>query len=232
MKLKVLIAAILTLTSTTLLARQQITGPTGVVPMGSTAQLTWPPTLWSGNPPTVDIRLSHGVVNQMMIAGAPNNGHASITLPVPPALPCNPSELYWFTMGPSGATTTKFTMSCPPPPAGALKVVKTVVNSTGGPAPTIPASFNMVLNCTPTVPGIRSTIAVNVGAAGLTIPALPVNSSCRVAETPPAPLLRLEGCKGGGASWTTTMSPATPVTILSGATTTITVTNTLKCEVK
>jgi len=209
---------------------QQITGPTGTVAMGSTVQLSWPPTLWSGNPLTVDIRLSHGTVITSLIPNAPNNGHASIVLPLPPTLPCNPSEMYWFTVGPSGATTTKFTMSCPPPPTGSLNIMKTVVNLTGGVVPAMPASFGMSVDCTPARPTNKSIITVTTGGAGTPVAAIAAGSSCRVAEKPPATILRLEGCKGGSATWTTTILPAMPVIIVAGVTTKVTVTNTLKCD--
>ena len=132
----------------------------------------------------------------------------------------------------AGATTTLTatnTLRCDAAPAtGTLRIIKSVVNATTGPAP-IPATFAMTVTCTPSGPSNQS-IAVAPGAAGHSIGGIAAPSHCTVVEAPLAPIAHAEGCHGGSASWTSVVSPGQPVAITTNGTTTVTYRNTLTCD--
>ena len=111
---------------------------------------------------------------------------------------------------------------------GSLRVLKSVVNATGAPAP-IPASFSMMVDCTPSGP-FHQGVSVAPGSVGTTIANIAAQSYCKVTEPLPSPIAHAEGCKGGSASWATLIAPAQPVPITANAVTTVTVRNTLICD--
>ena len=122
------------------------------------------------------------------------------------------------------------TLTCDKPPAtGSLAVRKIVINSTGGPAP-IPPSFATTTHCSANAASQSVHTPVSVpGSATITQPGqLAAGINCSVTETLPPPIPRLEACKGQGATWTASYSPA--VTIVAGQTAVLTVTNTLTCD--
>ena len=134
-----------------------------------------------------------------------------------------------ITAGPAATLTATNTLRCnPSSPTGSLTVIKSVVNATGGPAP-IPATFAMTVTCTPSGP-TNQPVSVPPGSTGTTVSGIAAPSQCTVTETALAPIAHAEGCKGGSASWATAYSPAQPVQITAGGTTTVTVRNTLTCD--
>jgi uncharacterized repeat protein (TIGR01451 family) len=120
------------------------------------------------------------------------------------------------------------TVALPACPSGTLKVIKIVVNTTGGPVPQIPASFPMHYDCSPYGP-TQQAISVTPGAAGTSV-SVQANSQCQVREDHLNPISHVEGCHGGSASWTTAIVPLTPVTVALNTTVIVTVTNTLSCD--
>jgi hypothetical protein len=120
------------------------------------------------------------------------------------------------------------------PGAGSLKVIKTVVNMTGEKTP---STFPMTVSCTSSGSGpSNKSLSVAPGAGGSTLSGIAASSNCTVSEGKLAPILNVAGCKsgnaGGSASWTTTMSPSQPLTIIANTVVTLFVTNTLTCDVK
>jgi len=111
---------------------------------------------------------------------------------------------------------------------GSLRVLKSVINGTGAPAP-IPATFSMFVDCTPAGP-FHQGVSVAPGSVGTTIANIAAQSYCKVTEPLPSSIAHAEGCKGGSASWATMIAPAQPVPITAGAVTTVTVRNTLTCD--
>ena len=98
---------------------------------------------------------------------------------------------------------------------GKVRVIKTVVNGTGGAVPQIPTTYTMNINCT------------GESSQSLTVPAGPIGAStsvtapatCSVQETGLTPILHVKACKGGPASWTTYRShprrPPSPTVVRS-----------------
>lgn len=128
--------------------------------------------------------------------------------------------------GAAATLTATNTLRCDPSSnTGSLKVIKSVVNATGGPAP-IPATFGMTATCTT---GPNPAFAVAPGATGTTVNGIAAPNQCAVSEERLFPIAMAEGCRGP-ASWTTAYSPAQPVAITAGGTTTVTVRNTLTCD--
>jgi uncharacterized repeat protein (TIGR01451 family) len=111
---------------------------------------------------------------------------------------------------------------------GSLKVVKSVVNATGGPAP-IPATFPMTVDCTSPGPA-HQAVSVAPGGAGSTIANIPAQAYCTVTEAALGRIGRVQGCNGGTASWATVVGPAQGVTISANGVATVTVRNTLTCD--
>ncbi|MDP1890449.1 MAG: DUF5979 domain-containing protein [Gemmatimonadaceae bacterium] len=114
-------------------------------------------------------------------------------------------------------------------PTGHLAVKKIVVNNVGPGAP-IPAVFNTVTHCSQNAayPGSNTPVAVPGNQQVTQTPVVVMGIICSVTETVPPPIAKLEACKGRGATWTVNYSP--PVTIVTGQTAVLTVTNTLNCN--
>lgn len=132
--------------------------------------------------------------------------------------------------GAAGPQVDDVRLSCAlPNPTGSLTVAKVVVNTTGGPAP-IPGMFSMVTHCSANAatPGVNTPVMVPGNGSVTPASQFAAGSQCSVTETLPAPIPKLEACKGRGATWTVSYSP--PVTIVSGSTPVLTVTNTLTCD--
>lgn len=130
-------------------ASQGVTAPPGSSPMGATIPVQWNPSFTSS--PTVSIRLAgYGGNPAVLAASVPNNGHASVNLPRPPVLPCEPNRLYYVLVSPgvaSGIVTVSsaaFKLICW---GGTLTVVKTVINESGRVVPN--GAFSVDVTCGP-----------------------------------------------------------------------------------
>lgn len=110
--------------------------------------------------------------------------------------------------------------------SGRLTVLKTVVNTLGVPTP---PAFSITAHCTPPS-GLPLSTPLSVPANSGVSLATPIiaSSTCTVTENLLASIPNVKACRGGSASWVTSYSP--PVTIVAGATATLTVTNTLTCD--
>ena len=109
---------------------------------------------------------------------------------------------------------------------GTLHVYKVVINATGGPAP-IPPSFPMLAEC---APNSSQSISVTPGPTGTPVPVIAAPARCFVTEPPVRPILDVEGCKGGKASWASLVIPQQGVTVPLNGRATVTVRNTLTCD--
>ena len=114
---------------------------------------------------------------------------------------------------------------------GTLKVVTLLIDTNGTSLANV-NSFLIRASCTPDGP-INRDMIVHIGpGSGVTIN-VAGGGSCSVIEPRPQatlnPIPHYPACNGGGASITTSYS-AQPVIIASNATTTITVTHTIKCD--
>jgi Domain of unknown function (DUF5979) len=112
--------------------------------------------------------------------------------------------------------------------SGTLAVKKVVVNQVG-PSATIPSTFNITTHCSQNAayPGANTPVAVPPGQTVVQSTTMPPGIICSVTEAVPPPIAGLADCKGRNAVWT--VSYSAPVTIASGQTSTLTVTNTLAC---
>lgn len=111
---------------------------------------------------------------------------------------------------------------------GTLHVYKVVINATGGPVP-IPPSFPMTVEC---APNLSQSISVAPGPTGTPVPIIAAPARCVVTEPPVRPILDVEGCKGGQASWASLVIPQQGVTVPANGRATVTVRNTLTCDKK
>ncbi|MHB1311004.1 MAG: DUF5979 domain-containing protein [Gemmatimonadaceae bacterium] len=117
----------------------------------------------------------------------------------------------------------------PPAHTGTLAVKKVVVNTTGGPV-TLPPTFATTTHCSQnaaTLP-VHTPIAVPGNTTVMQPSQVNTGLNCSVTEVVPPPVTGLAACKGRDATWTAAYSA--PVTIVTGQTATLTVTNTLTCN--
>lgn len=177
-----------------------------------------------------------------LAASIPANSNCSVIEPQLASIPnmkaCKGRSASWttsyspavtITAGAISTLTVTNTLTCDKAPdTGSLKVLKSVTNATGAPAP-IPAAFAMTADCTPSGPSHQS-LSVVPGGAGTTITGIAAQSHCTVVETPLASITHVEGCHGGSASWTTLIAPAQPVSIAANTITNVAVRNTLACD--
>lgn len=162
----------------------QVTAPSSPQLMGSTIPLHWnPSTPAIASSATVDILLAgYGGSPAVLATNVPNNGHATVTLPAPPVLPCEPARLYSIWVKRVGMNTaafsTQFTIAC----GATITVVKTVVNSSAGPVPNV--TFSVTVACGPNGP--NTTLALN-GANGFenSVRNVAVGRTCLITEQPP-----------------------------------------------
>ena len=142
----------------------------------------------------------------------------------------NPGPLTVHTAQTTGTIITN-TLTCDRPQTntGSLAVKKVVVNNTGGPV-TLPPTFATTTHCSQnaaTLP-VHTPVAVPGNTTVTQSGQLNAGLLCSVTEVVPPPIRSLEACKGRGATWTAAYSA--PVTIVTGQTVTLTVTNTLTCN--
>jgi len=111
-----------------------------------------------------------------------------------------------------------------PTATGNFSVMKQVHAPAGAP---IPASFAITTTCTPYP--LSYPVANHTANDGIGGP-MPAPNNCTVTEAQLAPVGHVQACNGGSASWTASITPAQPVTVVPNAWTYVTVTNTLACE--
>lgn len=201
-------------------------------------------------------------VMQLPLAlGVANSGQYTVALPVLSTLMCNgklPFDMpkaQWVSRmrvqssnnSSVAAVGLPFKFKCPlvlstgplPGPAivahenksrtqGILQVYKVVINATGGPVP-VPPSFPMLVEC---APNLAQSISVAPGATGTSVPVIAAPALCVVTEPPVRPILGVEGCKGGNASWASLVIPQQGLVVPASGRATITVRNTLTCDKK
>lgn len=176
-------------------ASQGVTAPPGSSPMGATIPLQWNPSFTAS--PTVNIMLAgYGGTPVMLATGVANNGHASVNLPRPPVLPCEPDRLYqiWVSPGPVSGSgviwSAQFKLICW---GGSLTVVKTVVNESGRPVPN--GAFSVDVVCGPGGPNRTFALSAANNFRD-SVMYIPPGRTCSINESAPkAP----PGCR-----WSTT----------------------------
>ena len=210
-------------------------------------------TLGAAGPPTFPITAHCGMLNQTV--NVPANGGVSLSTVIPAGRVCSVTEpqpasianvracrganASWsvvysapvtMTGGGNPTLTVTNTLTCDKvsdgDSTGEILVRKSMINGTGGPLPAV-GPFLMTVDCTPS--GFQQPISVPAGG-GTTVSGVPAPSSCSVSEPLPSPLQRVEGCRGGSASWTTLISPAQPMPVVAGHIATVQVRNTLTCD--
>lgn len=156
--LPVIVAGVIALTPASSVS-QGVTAPLGPSLMGSTIPVQWNPSFTTS--PTVNIRLGgYGGNPATLATNVTNNGHASVSLPLPPVLPCEPNRLYHVQVSPgqaAGNTTiwsAQFKLSCP---SGSLTVVKTVINESGRAVPV--STFSVGVSCGPGGPNATLSLS-------------------------------------------------------------------------
>lgn len=165
-------------------ASQGVTAPPGSSAMGSTIPVQWNPSFTAS--PTVNILLAgYGGTPETLATSVTNNGHASVNLPRPPVLPCEPNRLYQIIVSPGQATgsatiwSAQFKLICW---GGSLTVVKTVINESGRVVPN--SAFSIDVACGPSGP--NATLALS-GANNFrdSVMYIPPGRTCSINE--PAP---------------------------------------------
>lgn len=165
-------------------ASQAVTVPPGSSTMGSTIPVQWNPSFTSS--PTVFIRLAgYGGNPVVLAASVPNNGQASVNLPRPPVVPCEPNRLYYVHVSPGLASGTvmvssaAFKLICW---GGSLTVVKTVINESGRAVPV--STFSVGVSCGPGGP--NATLSLSQASSYRdSLLYIPPGRTCSISEAPP-----------------------------------------------
>ncbi len=189
-------------------ASQGVTAPPGASIMGATIPVQWNPSFTSS--PTVSIRLAgYGGNPAVLAASVPNNGHASVNLPRPPVVPCEPNRLYQVLVSPGSAAgnttiwSAQFKLICW---GGSLTVVKTVINESGRIVPI--GAYSVGVSCGPGGP--NATLALSqANSFRDSLLYIPPGRTCSINEAAPkAPV----GCR-----WQTTYPQGKGVDISESA---------------
>lgn len=126
--------------------------------------------------------------------------------------------------GGNAVLTVTNTLTCDAIEGGHLTVQKVVVNTLGVPNPPL---FHVVAHCSPSGP-LSTTLPLAAGQSASVATPIAGGSTCTITETLPPSVPQVKECRGGSASWSQTNTG--PVTIATGATAVLTVTNTLACD--
>lgn len=189
-------------------ASQGVTAPPGASPMGSTIPVQWNPLFTAS--PTVNIWLAgYGGTPATLATNVTNNGHASVNLPRPPVVPCEPNRLYQVLVSPGSAAgnatiwSAQFKLICW---GGSLTVVKTVINESGQVVPN--GAFSVDVTCGPSGPNTTLALSRNNNFRDSLL-YIPPGRTCSINETAPkAPA----GCR-----WLTTYPQGKGVDISQSA---------------
>lgn len=126
--------------------------------------------------------------------------------------------------GGNAVLTVTNTLTCDEIAGGHLTVHKVVVNTLGVPNPRL---FHVVAHCSPSGP-MSTTLPLAAGQSASVAAPIAGGSTCTITEVLPPSVPNVKACRSGSASWSQANSG--PVTIATGATTMLTVTNTLTCD--
>lgn len=194
-----------TIGASSLEASQVISPAGGTLPRGLPVLVQWTqPASWMV--PTVDIVLERTPTlpqSILLAANVSNNGQVYVNLPY--SLPCNATHVYRIIVravapgNPWGKYSPDFKLSCE---GGSIKVVKTVINDSGGPIAN--GTFEVDVNCGPNGP--NTTLALsNANNFQDSVMYIPLGRQCTITEQAPKAPPR---CR-----WTTTYPQGKSVVI-------------------